>query len=303
MTRNAALGIALVALLCGLLIGVLAGRRPGSEKPAPRFPVRKPAAASDPGPGVRQELEETARLRERIHELERRLSVVSPTEGEARKAEELHKHLSNPKLQEDLRGWMKAVGGLADLNPTMTPIFAKKYRESRPKVDGLALELALGSGGPEAAALLKEIFGNPSTPKAERVVAGICLSGDGLITRMMATVPVDPELAGLGMNALAMGDPLERQAGVGILGLQATDSARSSLQSLAVQDRDEQVRVAALRALGRVGDPSTFEYLRSYAASTYPRLFEEDEDLEKLPAVPRALARTLSRLAERFPER
>jgi len=236
--------------------------------------------------------------------LEARLSTVPPTEEEARKAEEVYKQLSHPTINEDPKAFMRATGWLADLRPTMTPIFVKKYREAKPKHDSIALELALGSGGPEAAALLKEILGSPSTSMAERIQVGISLSGEGLLTTIMATsVPVDPELANLGMSSLALTNPLERLAGVGILGLQSSDQSRSALQSLVVQDKDEQVRIAALHALGRVGDRSTLEYLYSYATSSFPNLsLDQEGDVEKLHSVDSALLQTLHKLAQRFPE-
>lgn len=294
------------ALLFGALGGYALGRRSSEPQPPARPAIRKlkkpaPENAIQSTSAIHP-AEETERLRQHIYELERRLSRVAPTEDETRKADEIHKQIANPKAHEDLKGWLRSIGQMADLQPTMTPLFARKYRDARPRIDGAALELALAAGGPEAAALLKEIFGNPSTPKAERIAAGISLSGDGLLTRMTTNIPVDPELTQLAMSALALPDPFERQAGAGLLGLQATAQARQTLQSIAQQDRDEQIRIAAFRALARVGDRSSLDYLQTYASGAFPSLLREDTQEENLTPLERTLLQTLSRLSERFPD-
>lgn len=305
----------LLALLLGSLVGFLAARRalspPVNPLKSPSKSALRESERTGAGTGslIRSEgnlaeEEEIARLRKRIFDLEARLSTVPATEDEAHKAEEIYKQLKHPTVQEDPKAFMRATGFLADLRPTMTPIFVRKYRESKPQIDSVALELALGSGGPEAAALLKEILGNPSISKAERVSVGISLTGEGLLTQMGSSVRVDSELANLGINSLALADPLERLAGIGILGLQSSDSSRLALQNLVVQDPNEQVRIAALHALGRVGDRSTLDYLHSYATSSFPGLSQDEEaDSEKPRSVESALLDTLHKLSQRFAEK
>jgi hypothetical protein len=313
MNRAALSTIGIVAFISGLILGVVVGRRSAERsevsQPTPQGSVRPGPGKAITGmsssgkSGTKETQEEMSRLRQRVSDLEARLSTVPPSEDEARKADEIYKHLRNPKIEEDPKGFMRATGLLADLKPTMTPIFAKKFRAAKPQFDGIALELALASGGPEAAALLKEILGSPSTQKGERVGVGISLTGEGYLLKLGTWIPVDPELANLGLSSLALTDPYERLAGVGVLGLQGTDQSRSALQGLAVQDKDEPVRIAALNALGRIGDRSTLEYLRSYTGSAFPDLSEEsDLGDQPTPSAKRALLQALRQLSQRFPD-
>ena len=313
MNRTALFAVGIAALLSGLILGVLVGRQSvdrsgsfppttqGSTRPSPGSAI--PGTSSAVNSGTREPQEEISRLRQRVSDLEARLSTVPPSEDEARKADEIYKNLRNPRIEEDPKGFMRATGLMADLKPTMTPLFVKKFRAAKPQYDGIALELALACGGPEAAALLKEILGNPSLPKGERVAVGISLTGEGLLLKLGAWIPVDPELANLGLSSLALTDPYERLAGVGVLGLQGTDPSRSALQGLAVQDKDESIRIAALNALGRMGDRSTLEYLRSYTGSAFPELSEEGDPGDgSPPSAKRALLQALRQLSQKFPE-
>ncbi len=243
------------------------------------------------------------RLRKRIRALEEQSKVPPSAEEDFRKAEEIYKGMTNQKVEEDPKEFLRVSGQLADLRPSMTAVFARKYRDAKPRMDSIALELALASGGPEAAALLKEIFGSPSTSKTERIVAGISLSGEGSLMKMANAIPLDPVLASLATTTLGLTDPYERMAGVGLLSLQATDQSRSALQSLVAQDKDEQVRMAALRVLGRNGDRSTLDYLLSYAASSFPELSLESTDEDKLPPLAATLFRTITSLSRRFAEK
>lgn len=229
---------------------------------------------------------------------------MPPSSGEdARKAEEIYRGMSDPKGQEDPKEFLKLTGMLAELRPSMTATFARIYREAKPRHDAIALELALASGGAEAAALLKEIFGSPLTQKAERVLVGISLSGEGTLIKMANGIPADPAFAVLAATTLGLTDPRERIAGVGLLGLQSIDQSRSTLLSLVAQDTDENVRMAALRVLGRNGDRSTLDFLMSYAASSFPELSLDTTDEDKLPPLAATLLRTISSLDRRFGEK
>jgi len=312
MSRTTLIAVGTGTFLTGLLLGVLAGHRWASPEVSPtsvqgslrqnlgKVMTGSPSVGRS---GTKEAQEEILRLRQRVTDLEARLGRVPPSEDEVKKADEIYKHLKNPKIDEDSKGFMKAMGLLADLRPTMTPIFAGKFRTAKPQYDSIALELALASGGPEATVLLKEILGSPTIQKGERVGVGISLTGDSYLRRLGTSIPVDPELASLGESCLALTNPYERLAGVGVLELQRTDQSRSALQGLAVQDKDEPIRVAALNALGRIGDRSTLEYLRSYAVSSFPDLFEESELGEgKPPSAKGALLQALRQLSQRFPE-
>jgi hypothetical protein len=244
-----------------------------------------------------------ARLRQRIRTLEAATKSPPSPEEDARKAEEVYKGMIDQKAAEDPKAFMKLTGQLADLRPSMAAVFARKYREARPRIDSVALELTLASGGPVAGDLLKEIFGSPSTQVGERIVAGISLSGEGALMKMANGIPPDPTLAILAATTLGLTDPHERMAGVGLMGLQTTDQSRATLQSLVSQDKDEQVRMAALRVLGRNGDRSTLDYLLSYAAASFPELSLDTTDEDKLPPLAATLLRTISSLDRRFGEK
>lgn len=307
MNRHAG-AVALGALFLGLLAGYVAGRQARIEAPPP-----EPRAALSPPPRSERstagpsgpEPEDVVRLKQRIAELEARPKAAAPPEDLGRLALDIRKAINANNFEEDPRGWCREMALLGKLGPELTPHFVGLYRASRPKFDPVLLELAIGSGGPELAPLLKDIFGNPATPEGERVMAGVTLTGEGLPSRMQSPLPPDPELVELAVRTLATSNNgFEQNGALGLLGLQATDASRETLRSLLVRDKTQGLRAGALQALSRVGDRSTLDFLRSYASSSFPQLsLKADGRDEKLPRVERALLRTLRDLERKFPDK
>jgi len=299
MKPGLALPFGLVCLAAGILVGLFMGRREPApvvrERVAPTISV----SSSSPTPAVPDEL---ARLRERVRELEARPTrpALDPEAGN-RAAAELYAGLTDPTIHEDQAAWLRMLGRLGEIDSSMTAWCVKKYRDSKPKVDSVALELALGSGGPEAVALLKEILGSsPSLPE-ERVKLGIVLNGQSMISRIGRGLPVDDELARLGERALAQTDPWERMAGIGLLGLQDTEGSRAQLQSLVSQEPNEHAKEAAIRALGKVGNRASLEFLGGYALATIPPPKSPEDDAERTP-LDQALRDAIRDLRKRFPD-
>lgn len=304
--------LALGALFLGLLAGYVAGRQAKTGD----VPTT-PSGATSPLPGSERDVrgsttrlggpepEEVARLRQRVAELEARSKTATPPEDLARLAVDIRNAMTGNNWEENPRAFCKEMALLGRLGPELTPHFVRMYKASRPKIDSVVLELAVGSGGPELTPLLKDIFGNPATPQGERVMAGVTLTGEGIPSRMQTPLPPDPELTELAIRTLAASpDGFEQSGALGLLGLQATDASRETLRSLLVGDKSQNLRAGALQALARVGDRTTLDFLRSYASSSFPQLSSgADVPDEKLSRVERALVRTLHDLERRFPDK
>ncbi len=245
--------------------------------------------------------EEILGLRRRLRELERQGGVPAAPDRRAQVAEEIYRDLADPRSHEDVKRWLRNTGRLADLNPSMAPFFIAKYREKQPNGDAMALELAIGCGGPEVVALLKEIFGNPGTPALARHVAGVSMTGMGLISQMWPDYSPDPALTELAARYVGSSDPADRRGAIGLLRLQPGDSSRAQLQFIVSNDPDDMIRVAAAAALASVGDRSTLAFLHQLAAREAPRLFESDDGKDSTP-LEHTLQHTLETLRRKFPE-
>jgi hypothetical protein len=281
--------------LAGLLAGLAFGRRSKELPTAQHRPGPREDAA-----GVREMREEVLGLRRKIRDLETEKPVPGAPDRRARTAEELYRDLTDPRLHEDAKRWLRATGRLAELEPSMAPFFIAKYKEKRPHGDPLALELAVGCGGPEVVALLKEIFGDAATPPPQRQLAGISLSGTGLVAQMWPAYAPDPVLSELAGRYAGSPDPADRRGAIGLLRLQPGDASRARLQFIVSNDPDALIRMAAVVALGSAGDRSTAAFLHDYALTAAPKVFdEEDGDLTPLEL---ALRQTLETLGRKFPE-
>jgi hypothetical protein len=301
MKSTLVLPFGLVCLAAGVVLGLSIVRRDSPPAPqrrsAAELPGSMPAAPVSAGPSV-----ELDRLRERVRELEARpLSPPLDPEAGNRSAAELYDGLTNRKMQEEPAAWLRMLGRLGEMDRSMTTWCVKKYRESKPKVDAVALELAVRAGGPEAVALLKEILGSSHALPGDWATVGIVLSGQGMISRVGGGLQVDEELARLGERALARSDPWERMAGIGLLGCQDTDGSRAMLQSLVSQELNGPAKQAAIRALGRVGNRASLDFLGGYAVATFPppKSAEDDEELTPLEAT---LRDAIGALRRRFPD-
>lgn len=250
---------------------------------------------------ARELQEEILGLRRRLRELERQGPSPAPSDRRSQNAEELYRDLTDPRSPEDVKRWLRTTGRLADLDPSMAPHFIAKYREKRPHGDPLALELAIGCGGPEVIALLKEIFGNPATPALARHVAGVGMTGQGLVAQMWPEYAPDPALTELAGRYVGSTDPADRRAAIGLRRLQPGDSSRAQLQFIVSNDQDGTIRMAAAAALASAGDRSTMTFLHQYAAREAPRLFESDGEKDYTP-LEYTLQHTLETLRRKFPE-
>lgn len=298
--------IAAGAFLGGLLLGAVIGRRgqersiePGNTR-TQQAPPTAPGIAVGPAV-VREMQEEILGLRRRLRDLERQGAVPAAPDRRAQVAEEIYRDLTDPRSHEDVKRWLRSTGRLADLDPSMATFFIAKYREKQPSGDAMALELAIGCGGPEVVALLKEIFGNPGTPALARHLAGASLTGMGLASQMWPEYSPDPALTELAGRYVGSFDPADRLGAVGLLRLQPGDSSRAQLQFIVSNDQDDMIRRAAVVALASVGDRSTMTFLHQYAASAAPKLFEADGDKNFTP-LEYTLQHTLETLRRKFPE-
>lgn len=292
--------------LGGLLLGVVIGRRGqerNTEPESTRTQQPHPAAPRIPeGPAVLREMqEEILGLRRRLRDLERQGGVPATPDRRAQVAEEIYRDLADPRSHEDVKRWLRNSGRLADLDPSMAPYFIAKYREKQPNGDAMALELAIGCGGPEVVALLKEIFGNPGTPALARHLAGVSMTGMGLVSQMWPDYSPDPALTELAGRYVGSSDPADRRGAIGLLRLQPGDSSRAQLQFIVSNDQDGMIRMAAVTALASVGDQSTMTFLHQYATRAAPKLFESDSDKDYTP-LEYTLQHTLETLRRKFPE-
>jgi len=270
-------------------------------------PVKKqqlrPGAQRIPeGPTVAQDMqEEILSLRRRLRELERPERAGANADQARQHADAVYRDLTDPRSHEDPKRWLRMLGRLAELDPSMAPHFVAKYREKQPSGDPTALELAICCGGPEVLTLLKEIFGDPKTPAPQRHLAGVAMTGMGLVTQMWPEYSPDPALSELAGRYVGSADPADRRGAIGLLRLQPGDASRAQLQFIVSNDQDEMIRISAVLALGAAGDSSTMSFLRQYATQAAPRLFESDDDREFTP-LEYALQHAMDTLKKRYPE-
>ena len=250
---------------------------------------------------MREMQEEILVLRRRLRESTQDGGVPAAPDRRALLAEEIYRDLADPRSHEDVKRWLRTTGRLADLDPSMAPFFIAKYREKRPHGDATALELAIGCGGPEVVALLKEIFGSPTTLPVQRHLAGVAMSGMGLVAQMWPAYGPDPALAELAGRYVGSSDPADRRAAIGLLRLQPGDASRAQLQFFVTNDPDERIRLAAVVALGSAGDRSTLAFLRQVAQRTAPKLLEDDDESASTP-FELTLQQVLDTLGRKFPE-
>jgi len=304
--RRSSIFVAAGALLVGLLLGIGIGRRSAERNLEPDQPKRqqfRPGAQRVPeGPTVAHEMHgEILALRRRLRELEGQDKAVASPDRSTQHADAVYRDLMDARLHEDPKRWLRMLGRLAELDPSMAPHFIAKYREKQPGGDPIALELAICCGGPEVVALLKEIFGDPKTSALQRHLAGVAMTGMGLVSQMWPKYSPDPAMSELAVRYVGSADPADRRGAIGLLRLQPGDSARAQLQFIVSNDQDEMIRMSAVLALGDVGDASTMSFLRQYATQAAPKLFESNDEREFTP-LENALQHALDTLKKRYPE-
>lgn len=166
---------------------------------------------------------------------------------------------------------------LSDLEPRMAPFFAERFRaETEAARRQAALLLTLRAGGPEAGEILGDVVaGRRGTPEDRALVLRALPALDPA-----GPIPVDLALVRRAARMAASRDPVERMGAAGILGTQETLDARERLMTMAETDPDGNVRAAAIRMLGRVGDQATLLYLRAYPRDEVESDFFIQESLD-----------------------
>jgi hypothetical protein len=289
MRNPAALMAAAVLLLAvGFGAGVLIGERRSVEEQGPgRTPGRGPDAVSrsesaatgksaEPAPA-----EEAARLRERIRTLEvevqtlREIPPAAAGKGGAEVAERVFEDLLAIEKGgiDDPERLRSLFSGLPQLDASSAKVFIDRYRRALAGKDSdkdriVAIQLALMSGGPDAAQFLQTLLRDSSLDPGLRdeVLNEVGATGGGLFS--IRRLPVDESLGSTAMTLARSEKTEERRAGAGLLGGVTTPGSRLELERLLTQDPNPAVKTVAARSLGLVGDPSTRKLLEPLAAQT-----------------------------------
>src|SRR5688572_6991142 len=117
--------------LVGLLLGIGIGRRGAERNPEPDKRMRQPFSAQrvPEGPTVAHEMqEEILSLRRRLRELERQDGAAANPDRARQHVDALYRDLMDARLHEDPKRWLRMLGRLAELDPSMAPHFIAKYR-------------------------------------------------------------------------------------------------------------------------------------------------------------------------------
>jgi HEAT repeat protein len=161
--------------------------------------------------------------------------------------------------------------GLAQLDAASAKIFIDRYRKMGAEADKqtdkfVAIQLALVSGGPDAAQFLQTLLQDQSLDPdlRSKVLSEIGPYGVGLFS--IRRLPVDDSLGSTALTLVHSNIAAERRAGAGLLGGVATPASRLELERMLTQDSDGLVKLAAVRSLGLVGDPSSRRLLEPLAA-------------------------------------
>lgn len=285
-TRFAA---ALALAAGGFSLGVMVGQRRTSDEPRPRpeFAVSTaPAERSsrNPAASARTESEtaatESVALRERVRLLEVELQTFR--NGPVRKPAVVQGRLDADQVLEDLLALES--GGVQDpdqlrsmldriskLDAVDAQTFINRFRNPHDPKTGekkAAMQLALWAGGPESAAFIHVLLNDASLDPSlhDELLRELGPKGGGLFSARR--LPVDEGLASTAMTLVRSDKVEERRAGAGLLGGVATPAARLELLRILAEERDSDVKLAAIRSLSYVGDPATRKTLEPYAAQT-----------------------------------
>jgi hypothetical protein len=152
---------------------------------------------------------------------------------------------------------------LRKLGPEMAEYFIRKFRESKDARERqIALDLAIGCGGPKAAALIEELISAPSTGKldVDRINLKAFLLGNGL-SRRPRELPLSESLLARTRALQSSSSPEDRGLAVSILGYDDPARANPALMTVLQSDPDPWVRQTSICVLGRIGDEAVMKYL------------------------------------------
>lgn len=225
----------------------------------------------------KRHVESSSEEKNRIRELEAEILSLKREAGAPKKisneklakAKEIYDFWRRVAAQGEAAGpeAFEAIKKLQELDPEMAGFFVQEYRgfdraSEKSKERIVTLTCALVCGGREAADLLKEILGNSAIPLEDRKAALSLLQGTGGFVKI-GPIPMDADLARGASTLVYSQEAVDRAAGASLLGRVETTESRDTLHTLARTDASRSVQAAAIRSLGRVGDPSSLAILES----------------------------------------
>jgi len=158
---------------------------------------------------------------------------------------------------------MERRSRLRQLCPEMAEFYIRKVRESKePDERQMALDLAIGCGGPKAAALIEELISEPLTGElnVDRINLTAFLIGNGQ-SRRPRELPLSESLL-IRTHALQSStSTYDRSLAVCILGYDEPARANQALMTVLQSDPDPWVRQTSIWVLGRIGDEAVLNYL------------------------------------------
>jgi hypothetical protein len=183
----------------------------------------------------------------------------------ARRMYDVFSKMESGRYEGDSEDVLALIGRLDELDESMAGFFLDRHRENARALEGrIALMLAFACGGSEVAAFLVERLNDPYVSPGERCAILPLFDARSIVPP--GRIPVSPALAETARRLLISADPQERIAGAGLLGGDSGPSTLAGLARAAGTDPDEQVRLAAVRALGRCGDEASIQVLRTLLA-------------------------------------
>ena len=175
----------------------------------------------------------------------------------------------------------KLLATIAELKPELAPWFIKRYQSAQEADErDLTMNLALACGGMDLTHWITALLNDPGTSPGERTrLLGQLVSG---AKNPFSCISPSQELTQIALALVRSQDSLERAAGAGLLGTTDAPQSLLELRLLLESEPEAMVRVAAIRALGQVGDSTSLEYLKQLAK--VPELLSTPElkrELEK----------------------
>jgi hypothetical protein len=312
--------VGIITFIAGFGVGFLLKREPEAlEKVSRREETRATAASPIATPAARAPSDETGTAlqktvevqKERIRELETRLveaerkagGVKTRVEKLAVAKEVYDAFVRLSKGAGDSEETLKLMGRLSELDADMASFFIERYKEGQGKKEqeGMALFLALASGGPDVGALILGLLTDPATSAADRQGLLQQVGGNGGFYSMNR-IPVGDELAQVAYRLAGSTDVAERLGGAGLLGGLDAVQSRGVLHQIILNDADFGVRTSALRSLGYVGDRATLQLLENSLLPAAPAATPENAARTwQHTAMSQALEAAKERLKKRFP--
>jgi hypothetical protein len=293
MTRNPAIlvGVAVVLLAAGFALGFLIGQRRATEDGRSRTspavspsPVRATPGSDPSAPGRSASAAadlDREKLRERILDLEAQLRIDREESGKKVEKEagpELARQAYEDLLAmetgdfHDPERLRSLIASLSRIDPNLARHFIDRFQKARTAGGSetekfVAIQLALMSGGPDAADFVEKLLADPGIDASLRskILSEVSPTGGAFFS--IRRLPVSDSLGSTAMTLVRSANPEERRGGAGLLGGLHTAGSRVELTRL-LEDPDPAVKQVAIRSLGFVGDQATRKILEPYAAQS-----------------------------------